>query len=73
MFGLGGGDAQGAADPTAADVQTPAMPEIEGPITGPGDMYLDPLEQGFPADLGIAAFGYEAEDFVVSGTAAGEP
>jgi hypothetical protein len=68
-----GGDAQGAADPTAADVLTPAMPEVEGPITGPGPMYLDPLEQSFPADLGAAAFGYEAEDYVVSGTAAGEP
>ena len=74
------GDDDDAADAPAdtgstapADVQTPAMPEIEGPITGPGAMYLDPLEQGFPQSASAEASGYVFEEHVVSGTAAGEP
>jgi hypothetical protein len=73
----GGGDAAdapGGAEATApADAHTPAMPEVEGPITGPGAVYLDPLEQGFPASAGAAASGYVFEDHIVSGTAAGDP
>lgn len=67
-------DAGGGAGTTApADAQTPAMPEVEGPITAPGDMYLDPLEQGFPPNESLEASGYVVEDHLVSGTAAGDP
>ena len=73
----GGGDAADAPGGTEttepADAQTPAMPEVEGPITGPGAMYLDPLEQGFPPSAGAEASGYVFEDYIVSGTAAGHP
>jgi hypothetical protein len=51
--------------------RTPPMPELEGPITGPGDIYLDPLELNFP--FSAAELGYEVEEYFVSGTAAGEP
>jgi Alpha/beta hydrolase domain len=50
--------------------QTPQMPDVEGPITAPGDMFIDPLEQNFP--ISAAAFGYVFEEYFVSGTAAGE-
>ena len=73
----GGGDAadpEGGAEATApADTQTPAMPEVEGPITGSGATYLDPLEQGFPPGDGTETAGYVIEDYLVSGTAAGDP
>ena len=72
--GGGGADGEGGAETTApADAQTPAMPEVEGPITGSGAVYLDPLEQGFPASAGAEASGYVVEDYIVSGTAAGAP
>lgn len=56
-----------------ARVQTPAMPTIEGPITGPGAMYVDPLEQNFPDAASAEANGYVFDEYFVSGTAAGEP
>jgi len=55
----------------AAGAEVPAMPALEGPITGPGSMYpgLRPLTPGTePAD-----FGYLTEEYFVSGTAAGQP
>lgn len=66
--------AGGGAETTApVDTQSPAMPDVEGPITAPGDMYLDPLEQGFPPSDSAEASGYVVEDYLVSGTAAGDP
>jgi Alpha/beta hydrolase domain len=54
-------------------VRTPAMPAIEGPITGPGARYADPLESNFPDRASVGANGYVSEEYFVSGTAAGEP
>jgi hypothetical protein len=56
-----------------APAQTPAMPAIEGPITGPGAMYVDPLEQNFPESASAEANGYVFDEYFVSGTAADEP
>lgn len=74
--GEGGGD--GAATPTGAaaatpagadEFQVPSLPTVEGPITGPGEMFPDALElQQTPS---AADFGYIFEEFFVSGTAAG--
>lgn len=72
----GGGDDTGGGDTTTAapaDARTPAVPEVEGPVTGPGDVYLDPLEQAFPTDEGVEASGYVIEDHIIEGTAAGDP
>jgi hypothetical protein len=67
-------DAPGGTETTApADAQTPAMPEVEGPITGPGATFLDPLEQGLLPSAGVGAAGYVVEDYIVSGTAADDP
>lgn len=60
-------------DAARTEVRTPPLPRIEGPITGPGDRYLDPLEQNFPADASAEARGYVFEEYLVSGTAADEP
>jgi hypothetical protein len=69
-----GGAERGGTETTAPGAaQTPAMPEVEGPITGPGAAYLDPLEQGFPPSAAAEASGYVFEDYIVSGTAAGSP
>lgn len=54
-------------------VRTPAMPAIEGPITGPGARYADPLESNFPDRASVGANGYVSDEYFVSGTAAGEP
>ncbi|MGH9210074.1 MAG: alpha/beta hydrolase domain-containing protein [Acidimicrobiales bacterium] len=68
------GDADGGAETTTpADTQTPALPDVEGPITGSGATYLDPLEQGFPPGESAEVAGYVIEDYLVSGTAAGDP
>lgn len=72
----GGGNADGGsgADTTVpADAQPPALPEVDGPITGPGDMYLDPLEQNVEPGAGTDVSGYVVEDHIVSGTAASDP
>jgi hypothetical protein len=74
----GDGDDRGNSAPvteggTGESVQTPAMPAIEGPITGPGAMYVDPLEQNFPDSAGAEANGYVFDEYFVSGTAADEP
>lgn len=60
-------------DDADAPVQTPAMPAIEGPITGPDVMYVDPLEQNFPDSASAEANRYVFDEYFVSGTAAGEP
>jgi hypothetical protein len=71
----GGGTGDGAADAGSrpARGEAPAMPAVEGPVTEPGDPYLDPLELNFPADASAAASGYVFEEYLVSGTAAGDP
>lgn len=57
----------------AAGATTPPMPTVEGPITGPGPMYLGLRAQDFPPGTGVADFGYVTEEYFVSGTAGGEP
>ena len=52
--------------PQAGAQSAPAIPSVDGPITGPGQMYpgLRPLTPGTePAD-----YGYVTEEFFVSGT-----
>jgi len=71
--GNGGDDARRATPATDAPAQTAAMPAIEGPITGPGATYVDPLEQNFPEGASAAANGYVFDEYFASGTAAGEP
>jgi hypothetical protein len=51
--------------------RTADIPEIEGPITGPGDMAMDPLEPLAPTSADD--LGYIFEEYFVSGTAADEP
>lgn len=50
---------------------TPALPTVEGPIIGPGPMYpgMRPLEAGTEPE----AYGYQTEEYFVSGTANGAP
>jgi hypothetical protein len=67
---VGAGAAGGTTAAGTAGGRTPPLPEVEGPIAGPG-MYIDPLEQNFP--LSAAELGYVFEEHFVSGTAAGEP
>lgn len=67
----GNGVATADRGDTAAGNRTPRLPRLEGPITGPGDMYVDVLEQNFP--LSAAELGYVFEEYFVSGTAAREP
>jgi hypothetical protein len=45
------------------------IPEIEGPITGPGDMFIDNLELGL--SVSVADLKYVFEEYFVSGVAAG--
>lgn len=71
------------ADEAAPAAQTPAMPEVDGPITVPGDIFLDPLENLISTsaedptvdDIGTSAeaAGYEFAEYFVSGTAADAP
>jgi hypothetical protein len=68
-----GDDDNGDSAVPAASVRTPAMPAIEGPITGPGAAYIDPLEQNLPDGASAEANGYVFDEYLVSGSAAGEP
>jgi hypothetical protein len=72
-----GDDGEGAKGTTTTaphrDVETPEMPAIEGPVTGPGTAYIDPLEAGFPEGDQAVDFGYVFDEYFASGTAAGEP
>ena len=60
------------AAPVQAQFVVPPLPIVDGPITGPGEVYpglRPPLTPGSePAD-----FGYVTEEFFVSGTANGQP
>jgi hypothetical protein len=62
-------DADGEAPTETA--RTPDLPAVEGPVTGPGDMAIDPLEP--LAAPGADDRGYVFEEYFVSGTAAGGP
>jgi hypothetical protein len=65
--------APAAPSPARGDVEVPPLPQVEGPITGPGEMHIDALEQLQPETESAARFGYRFEEHVVSGTAAGAP
>src|SRR5687768_8682226 len=55
-----------------AQFTVPAIPTVEGPITGPGEMHPG-LRPG-PAGTNLEEdFDYVAEEYFVSGTAAGAP
>jgi Alpha/beta hydrolase domain len=49
----------------------PALPTVEGPITGPAPMY--PGIRALPPGTAPEDFGYVTEEYFVSGTAAGQP
>jgi hypothetical protein len=65
--------ADGADTTAQTDGETPELPEIEGPITEPGQMYVDPLEGAFPPEDQAENAGYLFDEYFASGTAAGEP
>ena len=52
-----------------AQFTVPAIPAVEGPITGPGAMHPG-LRDG-PAGTNLPDFGYVVEEYFISGTAAG--
>jgi hypothetical protein len=58
----------GAAQP---QVVVPGIPTVEGPITGPGPMHPG-LRDG-PAGTNLEDFDFIAEEYFVSGSAAGAP
>jgi hypothetical protein len=54
-----------------AQFTVPEIPTVEGPITGPGEMH--PGIRPGPAGTNLEDFDYVAEEYFVSGTAAGAP
>jgi hypothetical protein len=54
-----------------AQFTVPAIPTVEGPITGPGEMH--PGMRDGPAGTNLEDFDYVAEEYFISGTAAGQP
>ncbi len=62
-----------AAGTTPAQTAAPAVPTLSGPLTGPGLMYPDPAIGVVPAAVQVDAFPYVTEEYVASGTAAGQP
>src|SRR5918996_690155 len=59
-----------AVGPVAgAAAKKPPLPQVEGPITGPGGIQIDFLEVRQPQS--VEQFGYRFEEYFVSGTAAG--
>jgi hypothetical protein len=73
----GRGQGQGARGGAPAPANLPPqpvavpLPSISGPVTGPGTMF-ESLMQLPPGD-DMAHFGYVAEEYLVSGTANGQP
>ncbi len=61
----------GAAD--RASAVTPPVPQISGPITGPGRMYPDPPVSVTPNAVTVEDFPYITEEYFVSGTIADAP
>jgi hypothetical protein len=62
-----------AGVPTTAvlAMDSPPLPTVEGPITGPGEMHLG-IRPG-PEGTNLQDFDYLTEEYFVSGTAAGTP
>ena len=52
---------------------TPPVPQISGPITGPGRMYPDPAVSVTPNAVKVEDFPYVTEEYFVSGTIADAP
>ena len=73
LVACSGGDDNSTVGSARDAFEVPDLPNAEGPITEPGDMYLDPLEQNFPEGASAAANGYVFDEYVAAGTAAGEP
>ena len=72
--GLQGGRGRAGGPPPANLPEAPtavALPTISAEITGPGPMF-DSAPSLAPGK-GLAAFGYQAREYFVSGTANGEP
>jgi len=66
----------GGADPSprvsdAPPWEVPALPTLEGPITGPGEMFVADVERAQPRSASDS--GYVFEEFFVSGVAANNP
>ena len=51
----------------------PPVPQISGPITGPGRMYPDPAVSVTPNAVKVEDFPYATEEYFVSGTIADAP
>jgi hypothetical protein len=69
-----GGQGRGQAVPPANLPENPtpvALPEVSGPVTGPGTMYES--VQSLAPGKGLSNFNYEAKEYFVSGTANGRP
>jgi Alpha/beta hydrolase domain len=69
-----GGQGRGQAVPPANLPENPtpvALPEVSGPVTGPGTMYES--VQSLAPGKGLSNFDYEAKEYFVSGTANGRP
>jgi hypothetical protein len=82
VLGQGGGQAPGggrgrAGGPPAPAANLPAeptavtLPKLSAEITGPGPMFDS--SSSLAPGKGLAAFGYVANEYLVSGTANGEP
>ncbi len=72
--GTAGGQGRGQAVPPANLPDQPtavALPEVSGPVTGPGTMYES--VQSLAPGKGLSHFNYEAKEYFVSGTANGKP
>ncbi len=68
----GRGGFGGQQDPNLPEEPTAVnLPAISGPVTNPGTMY--PSVQSLPPGLGLDHYEYEALEYFVVGTAAGEP
>src|SRR5580765_5573166 len=69
-----GGQGRGQAVSPANLPENPApvvLPEVSGPVTGPGTMYES--VQSLAPGKGLSDFNYEAKEYFVSGTANGRP
>jgi hypothetical protein len=71
----GGGRGRAGGPPPQANLPTEptpvALPSVSAEITGPGPMF-DSAPSLAPGK-GLAAFGYDAHEYMISGTANGEP
>src|SRR5687768_7773452 len=65
----GGGAFDASALPSGPTATT--LPTITAPVTGPGPMFESLM--ALPAGDDLAHFAYEASEYFVSGTAAGQP